>query len=209
MGKDKTRREQQQTTDNQNLERVYPYKTFLFFALTGSTILFLSLILMLIIWLTHNPPVERFIMPKPFIVSTIVLLITSYIVTLAKHAFKNDDSKQLILTFTAILGMSMFFVCLQFLGWKDLYNQGFFINGEIGISLIYIITGLHFFHVMCGLLWQFYLSLRAYDVWNDPIKSLLYFSNKFEGSRIDLFSSFWHFVDVIWLCLFLTFLYML
>ncbi len=209
MGKDKTRREQQLDTDHQHLERVSPYKTFLFFALTGSTILFLSLVLMFIIWLTQNPPVERFNMPKPFIVSTIVLLITSYISTLIKTAFKNDDSKLLILSITASLGLSMLFASLQILGWKDLYDQGFYITGEVGISLIYIITGLHFLHVMCGLLWQFYLSLRAYDVWNDPIKSLLYFSNKFEGSRIDLYSTYWHFVDGIWVCLFLTFLYML
>ena len=164
---------------------------------------------MFVIWLTHNPPVGHFNMPKPFILSTIVLLITSYIVTLAQRAFKTDDSKLLILSFTASLGLTMLFTCLQFLGWRDLYNQGFFINGEIGISLVYIITGLHFFHVMCGLLWQFYLSLRAYDVWNDPVKSLLYFSNKFEGARIDLFSAFWHFVDGLWLCLFLTFLFTL
>ena len=209
MSKDKTGREQQVNTDHQHLERIYPYKTFLFFALTGSTILFLSLVLMFIIWLTHNSPVEHFNMPKPFILSTIVLLISSYVITLAKNAFINDDSKQLILSFTASLGLSMLFTCLQFLGWRDLYDQGFFITGEIGISLVYIITGLHFLHVMCGLLWQFYLSLRAYDVWNDPVKSLLYFSNRFEGSRIDLFSTFWHFVNGLWLCLFLTFLFAL
>ncbi len=209
MSKHKTGREQQQAIDHQHLERVTPYKTFLFFALTGSTILFLSLTLMFVIWLTHNPRVGHFNMPKPFILSTIVLLISSYIVTLAQRAFKTDDSKLLILSFTASLGLTMLFTCLQFLGWRDLYDQGFFINGEIGISLVYIITGLHFFHVMCGLLWQFYLSLRAYDVWNDPVKSLLYFSNRFEGARIDLFTAFWHFVDGLWLCLFITFLFTL
>jgi len=209
MGKDKTGREQNINIDHQYQERLIPYKTFLFFALTGSTILFLSLLLMLIIWLTHNSSVENFYMPKPFILSTIVLLLSSYVITLAKDAFKNDDSKQLILSFTGSLGLSMFFTCLQFLGWKDLYNQGFFIDGEVGISLVYIITGLHFLHVICGLLWQFYLSLRAYDVWNDPVKSLLYFSNRFEGTRIDLFSAYWHFVDGLWLCVFLTFLFAL
>lgn len=207
MSKDKTGRQQHVSTDSHFYERVYPYKTFLFFALTASTILFLSLVFMFVIWLTHNSPIEHFNMPKPFILSTIVLLFTSYVITLARNAFKNDNSKQLILSFTASLGLTMLFTCLQILGWKDLYDQGFFVNGEIGISLIYIITGLHFLHVLCGLLWQFYLSLRAYDVWNDPVKSLLYFSNKFEGARIDLFGTFWHFVDGIWLCLFLTFLF--
>lgn len=209
MRNNKTGRDQDLNQDQHQHEKIIPYKTFLFFALTGSTILFLSLTLMFIIWFTHNPLAERLQMPKPFICSTIVLLITTYIVTLSKNAFKNDDSKQLIISFTASLGLSMLVVGLQFLGCKELFQQGFIINGEMGFSLIYIMIGLHFLHVIGGLLWQFYLNLKAYDAWNDPIKSLLYFSNRFEGSRIDLFNTYWHFVNGLWLFLFLTFLFTL
>jgi cytochrome c oxidase subunit III len=209
MSKNKTGNEQEINIDSRHLERVHPYKSFLFFSLVGSSILFLSLIFLYIIWMTQNPAVNHFRLPKAFIVSTLALLISSYTVTLAQQAFRNDDNKKLLLSFTLTLGFTLLFAAMQVIGWTELYERGLFIDGPAGVAFLYIISGLHFLHLGAGLLWQFYLSIRAFDVWNDPVKSLVYFSNKFEGTRIDLFATFWHYLDILWLCLFLTFLFTL
>jgi cytochrome c oxidase subunit 3 len=39
----------------------------------------------------------------------------------------------------------------------------------------------------------------------DPIKNLILLTNPFEKMRIRLFTVYWHFMDVIWLVLFVLF----
>ncbi len=209
MSKNKTGNEREINIDSRHLERMHPYRSFLFFSLVGSSILFLSLVFLYIIWMTQNPEINHFRLPKSFIVGTIALLISSYSVTLAQQAFRNDDDKKLVLSFVLTLGLTMLFASMQVIGWTELYDKGLFFNGPRGVTFLYILSGLHFLHLGAGLLWQFYLSIRAFDIWNDPVKSLVYFSNKFEGTRIDLFATFWHYLDILWLCLFLTFLFTL
>jgi cytochrome c oxidase subunit III len=209
MSRNKTGNEREVDIDSRHLERVHPYKTFLFFALVGSSILFLSLVFLYIIWMTQNPPVNHFRLPKSFVISTLSLLISSYAVTKAQEAFYNDNNKKLLVAFTVSIGLTLLFCAMQIIGWTELYDRGLFINGPAGVTFLYIISGLHFLHLGVGLLWQFYLAIRAFDIWNDPVKSIVYFSNKFEGTRIDLFAVFWHYLDLLWLCLFLTFLFTL
>lgn len=179
----------------------------MFFALVGSSILFLAMVFMLIVWITHNEPIENFHFPKGFILSTILLLFSSYTTTLSSKYYQEDNSRNLLLSLSATLFISLLFVVCQVLGWKSLYDQGFYLNGEAGILFLYVITGLHFVHVGIGMIYLFYLNLKVFDIWNDPVRSLLYFSNQFEGVRLEMFGNYWHFIDGLWLFLFLTFLF--
>lgn len=190
-------------------DRPHPYKTYLFFAITGSSILFLALSCVYIIWLTHNPPEASITIPKPFIVSTILLLISSYSVSQTHKAFLEDNNQRLLiqLALTLLLGIS--FVVFQIWGWIDLVDAGFFLDGEAAVSFVYILSGIHLLHVAGGLLYLLFLNLKVFDNWNDPVKRLLYFTNRFELIRLDLIAAYWHFVDVLWLVLFLTFLFTL
>lgn len=190
-------------------ERMGPQRTIMFFALIGSSILFLSLVIMFIIWMSYNPPIENLNMPKAFILSTIVLLFSSYLLTLARHAFHKDNGKSLLISLFSTLVLSATFTFLQVSGWKELYDSGHFFDGAAGVTFLYLITGLHFLHVFGGIIYLIYLNLVAFDTWQDPVKSLLYFSNPVEGIRLELFSAYWHFLDGLWLFLFLTFLFTL
>lgn len=209
MSKNKTGRERETSIQSQHAERILPYKSFLFFSLVGCSILFLSLIFLYILWLTKNPNGASFNLPKPFVISTIVLLLSNFTVTKAQNAFNNDDSSKLLFSIVQTLTLTLVFASLQMIGWVSLYNHDLALHYTAKILFVFVITGLHFLHVCAGVLWQFYLSLRAFDVWNDPVKSLLYFSNKFEGTRIDLFSTYWHYLNILWLCLFFIFLFTL
>lgn len=188
-------------------ERTNPHRTFLFLGLVGSGILFLALVFMFIIWLNHNPPIDNFNIPKAFTVSTIVMLFSSFLVVMANKYQKQDDARALLLTLTGALLLSVAFTILQVSGWKDIYDQGFYLDSDAGIAFLYVLSALHFLHVGGGMIYLFYLTLKVFDIWNDPVRSLLYFSNKFEAVRLELFSSYWHYLDGLWLFLFLTFLF--
>ena len=185
-------------------DRKSPYMTYLFFALVGSSILFLAMIFMFVIWLNQNELTLRFSLPKQFIVSTTLILVSSFTLTSVKKCFRNDDAKGLLLSLSSTLILGISFCVLQVLGWKSLYDHGFYIDGEVGISFLYIISGLHLAHILAGLLYLLYITFNAFDNWNDPIKALVYFSNKYEEVKLEVFSTFWHFIDVLWVVLFFS-----
>ena len=190
-------------------DRPHPFKTYLFFALTGSSILFLALSCVYIIWLTNNPPENEVNLPKPFIVSTILLLISSYSISICRKAYNEDDNQRLLIALSTTLGFGLAFGGFQIYGWIKLADAGFFINGEASISFVYILSGMHLTHLLGGLMYVLFLCFKVFDNWNDPVKRLVYFTNKFELIRLDIITVYWHFIDILWLVLFLTFLFTL
>lgn len=207
MKEDKTGRKSEQDLLLLEKERTHPKRALLFFSLVGSSLLFLSMAIMFVIWMTHNTPTENFKLPKEFTLSTIVLLISSYLVTIMRRQYEHDNDRGLLMSLTGVLICSFFYSMLQLSGWKNMIEQGFWPDKDIGTSLVYAISGFHFLHMGVGMVYLFYLWLKSFDIWNDPVRSLLYFSNKYEGVRLEFFSNYWHYVDGLWLFIFLVFLY--
>jgi cytochrome c oxidase subunit 3 len=130
------------------------------------------------------------ILPQAFIYSTIVIVASSLTLHLAVKAAKlNQLGKQkLLLLVTIVLGI-VFFV-LQVQSWSILTEQGvYFINNNASQSFIYIFTGLHLAHIVAGVL----VLLRAFFGAVKPIASD---RNVF---RMDLAAIFWHFLDLLWI----------
>ena len=139
---------------------------------------------------------QGFDLPRVFLYSTIVILISSATIHLAVKAFKNREMtryRQLI-TVTAILGI--LFLVLQIVGFQDLHNRGIKLIGEksnVAASFLAVITGLHMAHVLGGIIVLIVMFIRA-----------------FGGKRrnygpvpIEMAATYWHFVDGLWIYLFL------
>lgn len=196
-----------ETPKTDERERNVPFRTFLLFALLGSTILFLSLTAMFIVWTSYHPPIGNFALPKAFVISTIVLLMSSYLVTLTGKFYKSDNLNSLLIALGSTLVLAVVFSFLQISGWKEMYSSGHYFNGLAGITFLYLITGLHFAHLAGGAIYLIFMTLSVYSAWQDPVKGLLFCSNPYEKMRLDLFGIYWHFVDGLWLFIFLTFLF--
>ncbi len=190
-------------------ERAAPYKAFLFYALLGSGLLFLSLSLMFIIWNSQQSITTSVQFPKSFVISTLALLFSSYTISISRNYHLQDQAQKMLLSLTASLLLSILFVAFQIHAVLSILDQGIFANINFSILFLYIITGFHFLHIAVGAIYLFYLNLKTFDIWRDPVKSLIYFSNKFESLRFELFCSYWYFSTGLWLFLFLVFFYSL
>jgi cytochrome c oxidase subunit III len=140
-----------------------------------------------------------FKLPSISILSTAIIVTSSLTMLLAQRAIKKDSytltSIGLLATF--LLGIAFFFT--QFEGWKQLTAQGIYFVGRYSNasgSFLYLIALVHLLHLVGGLLAVF-VSL---------VKSLRrrYSSADFLG--IELTAIYWHFLDLLWVYLFL-FLY--
>lgn len=138
----------------------------------------------------------HFQLPDIFYLSTVVIMISSVTIYVAqKNIQRNNYSgtfKWLLLTF--ILGI-IFSIC-QYLGWKNLYENGIVYAGKYSNpsgSFLYLLTALHLLHLLGGMIGLILTS----------IKTLLkkYSSENYLG--IELISIYWHFLDGLWIFLFL------
>ncbi len=135
--------------------------------------------------------------PLPFI-NTVILLTSGLTVTWAHHAIKIENRKQFIygLFLTVLLGF--IFVGLQ--GWEYVYayDQGMKLTSGIYGSTFFMLTGFHGLHVTLGAIILLVMLIRA-------------MLGHFTGQRHFAFEAaawYWHFVDVVWLGLFI-FVYIL
>jgi len=134
-----------------------------------------------------------FEIPSMFYVSTVVILLSSITFEIAKKAIKKDDLKKTyqFLTFTLVLGL-VFVIC-QFMGWNQLVaNNIHFSGGNPSESFFYAMSGLHLAHLSIGVISMLVTTYKA--------KKNRYSAKNHLG--ISLCAIYWHFLDFLWLILF-------
>lgn len=135
--------------------------------------------------------------PLPFL-NTVILLTSGLTVTWAHHAIKVEHRKQFIqgLFLTVLLGFV--FVFLQGLEYVHAYQEGMKLSSGIYGSTFFMLTGFHGLHVTLGAIILLVMLVRG-------------MRGHFTGQRHFAFEAaawYWHFVDVVWLGLFI-FVYIL
>jgi len=124
----------------------------------------------------------------PFL-NTMILLLSGTTITWAHHSLIEGDRKNLIvgLGITILLGMS-FTLCQAI----EYYHAPFKFRGGVFPSVFFMATGFHGFHVIVGTLFLIVCWFRARDGQFTPQRHF-----GFEAA-----AWYWHFVDVVWLFLF-------
>jgi cytochrome c oxidase subunit 3 len=126
--------------------------------------------------------------------NTIILLTSSWTVHIAHHALKHDNRSRfnLFLGITVALGLA--FIYVQYVEYYEAYaHMGLTLESGIYGTTFFMLTGFHGFHVCLGtfmLLIQLIRGLRGHFKADDQFG--------FEAS-----SWYWHFVDVVWVGLFI------
>ena len=130
------------------------------------------------------------ILPNAFIISTVIIVLSSITMHLALLATKRQDyaKQKIYLIITILLGVGFFFS--QFEAWGVLIQQGvFFVNYNASQSFIYVFTGFHLAHIIAGIVVLLFVLLHK-------LGKLPKARNIF---RMELASLFWHFLDILWI----------
>jgi len=134
------------------------------------------------------------ILPHSFIYSTIVLLCSSATLLIASKAAKQLQFNRQKLFLWLTIGLGIGFLILQVYSWYILaYNMKIFLTDpNASRSFIYIFTFMHVLHIIGGLV--FLASALAGSIKQIPQVKNLY--------RMEMASIFWHFLDIIWIYLY-------
>jgi cytochrome c oxidase subunit 3 len=118
---------------------------------------------------------------------------------LAQKAIQQDKRSRVSALLLATLGLGIAFVVMQFVGFGQLIEQGYYFTGpesNIATTFLYVIAVVHMAHLAGGII---SLLIIIYNHFKQK-----YNSTQFLG--IELGAMYWHFLDFLWICLFL-FLY--
>lgn len=176
-------------------KRIHPHKFTLWIAM-GSIIMMFAGLTSAYIVRKSGPNWLQFDLPPVFWLSTGVIILSSLTMHLALKHFKARAMKQYrsLITITAILGI--LFAVLQYTGFKYLYSHGVHIFGEgsnPSASFLGVIVIIHALHVIAGVIALLVIFFRAYS---RKIKT-------YNITSIEIVSTYWHFVDVLWIYLFI------
>jgi cytochrome c oxidase subunit 3 len=137
----------------------------------------------------------EFDLPNIFWISTVVMLISSATMHWAYASARKDelDKLKLAITITFILGLVFLF--MQIKGWGALIDIGVFFGGNQSNpagSFVYVLSFLHALHLIGGLVVLIFSLVAAYN-YKIHAKSLL---------QIEMCATYWHFLDLLWVYLF-------
>jgi len=129
----------------------------------------------------------------PFI-NTLILLSSGMTVTLAHHALKKNDRSNLVIWLIATVLLGFSFVYLQIEEYMEAYQHlGLTLGSGIYGSTFFMLTGFHGMHVTLGAIMLTVIAIRSM---RGHFKSDSHFG-------FEAVAWYWHFVDVVWLGLFI------
>jgi cytochrome c oxidase subunit III len=142
---------------------------------------------------------QQFSLPSIFTISTIAILVSSLTMYLAVNAFKAREMSKyrLLITVTAFLGLA--FIVLQIIGFGTTEHLGVKLTGKgsnASGSFLLVIAGLHILHVLGGVIALFVQFFRAFNRKK----------RNYSIVPIQITAQYWHFVDILWIVLFIFFL---
>ena len=143
--------------------------------------------------------ISGFDLPPSLYWSTLVIILSSITFIFAKKSIEKDNRKNGTIFLLTTLLLGVIFVFLQFQSFAEIISAGYYFTGSestITTSFIYVVVLVHLAHLLAGLI---VLLVVIYNHFKQR-----YHSGQMLG--MELGATFWHFLDILWVYLFL-FLY--
>ena len=170
--------------------KIHPHKFTLWVGIGSILMMFAGLTSAYIVkrnqagWVTFDLPVA-------FWYSTAAIVASSLVLMTALRAFRERAMSRYRMLMAGTLILGVLFIAMQILGFKQLWALGVTLQANVSYSFLYVIVGLHAVHVIGGVIALAVMSLKAFS---SRLKS-------YSVVPVEVMSTYWHFVDVLWLYL--------
>ncbi|OSM98048.1 MULTISPECIES: cytochrome o ubiquinol oxidase subunit III [Lonsdalea] len=138
-------------------------------------------------------PTGRDIFELPFVlVETFTLLFSSITYGMAMIAMNKGDKSRVNQWLALTFLFGLIFICMEIYEFHNLISEGYGPNRSAFLSAFFALVGTHGIHVTSGLIWLVIMMIQV-------SRRGLTATNK---TRLMCLSLFWHFLDVVWICVF-------
>lgn len=187
------------TVEEQKSRTARSYKLILLFSMVSMTMMFAGLTSAFVVSKSRVDWLKDFQLPTAFYWSTLAIIGCSATFHFAKKSIMKNMQGKTTVFLLSTLALGILFVVLQFVGFNQIVQQGYYFTGSgssITTTFLYVVTVVHLIHLAGGVL---ALLIIIYN----------HFKQKYNSSQtlgIELGAMYWHFLDILWVYLFL-FLY--
>jgi cytochrome c oxidase subunit 3 len=184
------------TAEEHKARTARSYKLLLLFAMISMIMMFAGLTSAFVVSKSRADWLKDFQLPTAFYFSTVVIIGCSLTFHLAKKAIQRNNQKATTVFLLATLALGVVFVVLQFAGFGQIVESGYYFTGtesSITTTFLYIVTLVHLLHLAGGLIALFVIIF----------KQLKGKYNAAETLGVELGAMYWHFLDLLWIYLFL------
>ena len=142
-----------------------------------------------------EPGWSSFDLPVEFWFSTCVIVLSSVTMVWAHLSVKKDNVDQAKIALALTTGLGVTFLAGQWLAWKRMVEMNYYFAGSSSnssSSFIYVLSGFHGLHIVSGLIFLL-IALVATFRYKVHSKNML---------KVEMCSTYWHFLGVLWVYLF-------
>lgn len=182
-------------TDQHKLDRAK--KQMLWFGIISLCMTFAGLTSAYIVSMERRDWLENYDFPQALIISTVLIMLSSISIHFAKNAIVNGKRSLGTVLLVATILLAIAFIMFQRQGiFVELRNQGLFVAGEastITATFMFLIVVLHVAHIIAGMIALFVILVN-------------HVRGKYTADShlgLSLGVTFWHFVDLLWIFLFM------
>lgn len=167
----------------------------------GSSVLLFTVMLAIYIVRSTGPGWASIKLPNVFLISTVVIVLSSLTLHNANKAFRHERFGSYRTNMATTLVLGLLFMLLQGWGWRQMIRAGVGLEGNPAGGFVYVISGVHLLHILVGLIFITIVLVEALRR-RPYIDSFVYSVNPPNRLKIKLITLYWHFVDILWVGLF-------
>ncbi|WP_343696722.1 cytochrome c oxidase subunit 3 [Flavobacterium sp.] len=174
-------------------------KLILLFAMVSMTMMFAGLTSAFVVSKSRADWLTNFQIPTAFYISTAIIIGCSVTFYLAKKAIEKGNRSATTGFLLGTFALGVLFVIFQFRGFGQIIESGYYMTGQgssITTTFLYVIALMHLLHLAGGLISLLIIIYNHFKQKYNPTQTL----------GIELGAMYWHFLDLLWVLLFL-FLY--
>lgn len=177
-------------------ERAIParaYRTGMWMALAAIVMLFAAFTSALVVRKGISSDWVRTELPTILWLNTVLLVASSATLELSRRSLSAGLAVQFTRWLYATVALGVVFVAGQLTAWRQLAARGVYLASNPSSSFFYLLTATHAVHLLGGILALFYVAFRVGRIALDP-----------KGrTAVDVTAMYWHFMDGLWIYIFL------
>lgn len=135
----------------------------------------------------------NFDLPDALLYTTFIIILSGISMHWAYLSAKKDSIANLKIALVTTVVLSGAFLAGQFYSWQQLVENDVYFVGNAAGSFIYILTGLHAFHLISGIIFLIIVLISA----------LSYKVHSKKMLQIEMCTTYWHFLGGLWVYLYL------
>lgn len=169
------------------------YITGITVAMGGILMFFMALVSAFIVRKGLGSDWSTFPMPRVLWLNTAILLASSATLIHARRLFKRGDNAGFRHWWAVTTVLGLFFVVGQLIAWRELVAAGFYLASNASNSFFYVLTAAHGIHLLGG------VTALLFTGWGRLRRLTL-------ATATEIAGYYWHFMDGLWVFLFLLLL---